>query len=247
VIGLGVFYLALLFGTLPARPHVSWLLPLVWFVLSFKGIRQGPLFAITAAVTIADMWPHTIWHRLLVKHGDGSLARDPKPDEPAPEGGPWWVVPCAAVLFAFVLQVAQLRVPLIGADWVRLDPAMMPSDITPKVKEVLDHPGTRVFNDMNLGGYLIYHAPHAKIFMDDRCELYGDEWLRSYYDAMHATPETLGSIFEGWSERYRFEYAMIETTEPDKKLSAIERYLLSKPDKWVEVARGKSAILFERK
>ena len=76
VVGLGAFYIVLLLGTLPNRPRVSWLIPLVWFVLSFKGIRQGPLFAITAAVAIADLWPHTVWHRLLVKYGDGTLARD---------------------------------------------------------------------------------------------------------------------------------------------------------------------------
>ena len=46
----GVFYLVMLAGTLPKLPRVSWLIPLVWLVLSFKGIRQGPLFAITAAV-----------------------------------------------------------------------------------------------------------------------------------------------------------------------------------------------------
>ena len=48
VIGLGAFYLFMLAGTLPKRPRVSWLIPLVWFVLSFKGIRQGPLFAVCA-------------------------------------------------------------------------------------------------------------------------------------------------------------------------------------------------------
>ena len=56
VIGMGMFYLAMLLGTLPKRPRVSWLVPLVWFALSFKGIRQGPLFAVCAGVAIADLW-----------------------------------------------------------------------------------------------------------------------------------------------------------------------------------------------
>ena len=76
VVGFAAFYLLLLLGTLPARPRVTWLIPLVWFVLTLKGIRQGPLFVIIAAVAIADLWPHTVWYRLLKKYGE-SLTRDP--------------------------------------------------------------------------------------------------------------------------------------------------------------------------
>ena len=96
-------------GTLPKRPRVSWLIPLVWFVLSFKGIRQGPLFAITAAVAIADLWPHTVWHRLLVKHGDGSLATETRRPEPRGRvvvGDRARVSPCCVAL---ALQVKRTR------------------------------------------------------------------------------------------------------------------------------------------
>src|SRR5262245_20356657 len=103
VIGLGAFYLVLLAGTLPKRSHVSWLIPLVWFALSFQGIRQAPLFAITAAVAIADLWPHTFWHRLLVKYGDGSLARESSPT--AVGGLSWTVLPGLAVVTALSLQL----------------------------------------------------------------------------------------------------------------------------------------------
>jgi hypothetical protein len=242
VIGLGVFYIVLLAGALP-NWRVSWLIPLVWFVLSFKGIRQGPLFAITAAVAIADLWPHTVWHRLLVKYGDGSLARN----DPPPAGGLGWVaIPTLLVAFALSLQANKVMVPVIGHGWVRLDPNFTPADMNDFVKKHVDRPDVRLFNDANLGGYLIYHAPNVKIFMDDRCELYGDEWIKKYSDMMGMPPEKLGPVFEAWDAQYHFDLAFIMTSAPEKEKPSIERYFLAHPEKWREVARGKRAAVFER-
>jgi hypothetical protein len=215
----------------------------VWFALSFQGIRQAPLFAITAAVAIADLWPQTLWHWLLVKYGDGSLARESRP---AGDGGKWWVIPAAAAVSALAFQVAELRIPLIGHGWARLDPAFVPVDLNDTVRQHLARPGIRVFNDANLGGYLIYHVPKAKVFMDDRCELYGDDWLRSYSDAMGLPPDELGPVFEGWAAGFHFDHAFVMTNPPEKEKPSIERYLLDHPEKWREVARGKRAVLFER-
>ncbi len=242
VIGLGVFYLLLLAGAWP-RLRVSWLLPLVWLALSFKGIRQGPLFAITAAVAITDLWRHTVWHRLLVKYGDGSLATDTPPTA----GGPAWaVIPVMLVLLAGALQAARLPVPVIGAGWVRFDPDFVPVDLNAAVREHLDRPGVRVFNDANLGGYLIYFAPNAKVFMDDRCELYGDDWIESYSDAMGLPPDELAPLFAAWDERYGFDYALVFSAAAGQEKPSIERLLLARPGQWREVARGRRAVLFQR-
>jgi hypothetical protein len=245
VVGLGAFYIVLLLGTLPNRPRVSWLIPLVWFVLSFKGIRQGPLFAITAVVAIADLWPHTIWHRLLVKFGDGTMATD----NPAPRSRWLWTfVPALLVLFASTLQANKVAMPLIGHGWARLDPNFVPVDINDSVRHYAASvpEGTRVFNDANLGGYLIYHTPSLKIFMDDRCELYGDDWIKAYSDAMGWPPEKLGPEFERWAAEFHFDRAFIMTSPPEKEKPSIEKYLLGHPEKWREVARGKRAVMFER-
>jgi hypothetical protein len=246
IIGLGLFYLILLLGTLPRWPHVSWLIPLVWFALSFKGIRQGPLFAITAAVAIADLWPHTIWHRLLVKYGDGSLARSPD-FTPRSFVAPF-MIPAIAVLAALCLQITHTPAPLVGYGWVRFDPDFVPVDLNGPVEEYVAHvsPGTRIFNDANLGGYLIYHAPSLKIFMDDRCELYGDDWIKGYADTLGLPPDELGAVFEVWAAQYQFDRAFVMTNPPEKEKPSIERYLLSNPKEWREVARGKRAVMFER-
>ncbi|MCI0705013.1 MAG: hypothetical protein L0241_28470 [Planctomycetia bacterium] len=251
VIALGVFYIFLLAGTLPKLPRVSWLIPLVWFVLSFKGIRQGPLFAVCAGVAITDLWKHTIWHRLLMKHGDGSTAWNA--DDPAESSKrfvPLWavfLVPAVLVLGAYKLQVLHIGVPVVGSGWARLDPNFIPSDMT---KEVTDYaasvpPGTPIFNDANLGGYLIYHTPNLKIFMDDRCELYGDDWIKMYSETLGKPPEELGPIFEEWAKKYKFQRAIVMTNPPEKEKPSIERYLSSAPH-WKEVARGKRAVMYER-
>lgn len=243
VIGFGVLYLALLAGTLPKMPRVSWLVPLAWLVLSFKGIRQGPLFAITAAVAVADLWPHTVWHRLLVKYGDGSLAHAP---ERRP-GWAWATIPAAAVLLIATLQLRGVEAPVVGRGWARLDPDFIPVELADEMRAYAAAvpPGTPVFNDANLGGFLIYHTPTLKIFMDDRCELYGDDWIRTYSDTLGRPPAELGPVFEGWAGRYGFRRAIVMTDPTGVEKPPIERYLLESGG-WREVARGKRAVVFDR-
>ena len=246
VIGFGVFYLVMLAGVFPKWPRVSWLIPLVWLFLSFKGIRQGPLFAITAAVALVDLWPHTIWHRLLVKHGDGSLARDPE-SNPS-RNWAWAAIPALAVALAFLLQVTNQPVPVIGSNWARLNPDFIPTELTAEMQAYAASvpPGTRIFNDANLGGYLIYHTPSLKIFMDDRCELYGDDELEYYSDTLGLPPDQLGIRFEEWSNRLHFDRAIVMTDPTGEDRPPLEQYLLNTPGKWREVARAKRAAIFER-
>ena len=253
VVALGAFYLVLLAGTFPKWPRVSWLVPLVWLVLSFKGIRQGPLFAVCAGVAIADIWEHTLWHRLLVKHGDGSTAWNPdNVSQAAKWRGPIWaalLIPALLVEVSIKLQAHKVEVPVVGYGWARLDPNFIPTDMTEEMTAYaasVPH-GTPIYNDANLGGYLIYHTPTLKIFMDDRCELYGDEWIRHYTDTLRKPPEELGVVFEGWAAKYRFERAIVITSGPTSEdKSQIEQYLSSVPGKWREVRRGKRTVMFER-
>ncbi len=251
VVGLGAFYIVMLAGTFPKFPRVSWLIPLVWFVFSFKGIRQGPLFAVCAAVAIADLWKHTLWHRLLVKYGDGSTAWDAdNPAEVQRRASPVWaalLIPALCVTVSAKLQAHRVAVPVVGSGWARLDPDFIPSDLTQEVAAYAASvpPGTPIFNDANLGGYLIYHTPTLKVFMDDRCELYGDDYIRFYSDTMGRPPEEFGPIFEYWAAAFQFERAIIMTNPPEQEKPPVERYLSGSPH-WREVARGKRAAMYER-
>jgi hypothetical protein len=238
IFGLGLAYLALLAGTLPKRPRVTWLIPLVWFALSFKGIRQGPLFAITAAVTIADFWPHTVWHRLLKRYGD-TVIQDP-PDEEAGLGWQPYAIPALAVLAALLLQVSGVSAPLVGRGWARLDPLYNPTEPTARLREYrrTQGPDARIYSDANLGGYLLYHLPGMKIYMDDRFELYGDAWTADYVDMIWHHPERIEAVMN----QYGLELALIVTGD---ERTPLDLYL-SGNDHWTELERTETTVLFRR-
>lgn len=252
VAGLGLAYVFLLLGTLPKRPKIGWLIPLVWLVLGFKSIRHAPLFVITAAVAVADLWPHTLWHRWLAQHGTGTLVWTAEPgstNATTSRGRWWWVVPAFLVLVSLGLQVTRVPVPLIGHGWACLDADFVPVDLNDEVTKYAESvpPGTPIFNEMYLGGYLIFHAPRLKVFIDDRCELYQDDWIWNYdQTTVHKTPEEFGQALERWADEYGFQCAIILSAIPGKDPPVMEQYFLEHPDRWREVARGKRGVMFER-
>ena len=233
-------YTFVFLGALPKRPRVTWLIPFVWFALTFQGIRQGPLFVITAALVIPDLWPQTAWCRLLKKYGDSLVV------EPTNETRSWdlrsWVVPLLAVAVAFLLQVTHTPVPAIGHGWttINVNDGYKPLDITEPLQNYAraKGPNARVFNDANLGGYLIYFLPELKIYMDDRFELYGNEWTQNYIAMMHEYPARIEAVMD----HYDLELAVIPTLPVAQP---IELYLATSP-RWKEYARGQHAVIYRR-
>jgi hypothetical protein len=63
-------------------------------------------------------------------------------------------------------------------------------------------PRAGIFNPMLLGGFLIYYAPDLRVFVDDRCELYPEDFLRAYFEAK---PEDVGR----WVEQYPIQFAIV--------------------------------------
>ncbi len=237
VVAFAIFYLAILAGAPRREWRVTWLLPIIWFALTLKGIRHGPLFVAFAAVAIADIWPRTKWHSWLARSGD-SLTRNPNvPLEPLS-----WrcaVIPVVMVGLALFFQLNRIAVPLIGSGWARLDsPNTMPIDLIEPLQEYAQSAptGTPIYNDLNFGGFVIYFAPTLKIFADDRFELCGDEWLENYVRTISEHPEG----FDDWQERYGFTHALIASYEPPGPLEA---HLL-KLARWEIVSRGRTAALY---
>ncbi|MBL8799289.1 MAG: hypothetical protein JNM56_35715, partial [Planctomycetia bacterium] len=173
VLFLGLLYGVCLLSTLPRRPRVAWLLPAVWLYLACTRIRHAPLFAVPAALAMADMLPFTCWARWLSKTGSDLFQLAPPGAEIRPRRLGWqaWALPTALVLLALGLQASKVETPLIGHNWVQLDPKVWPVELQ---GELAKHQGdgTLIFNDLNFGGYLIYFTPGYRIFVDDRCELY---------------------------------------------------------------------------
>lgn len=206
--------------------RITWLMPFLWFALSFGGIRQGPLAMVTALVAVADLWPTAFGGALMVA-------------QPVASGRRWLILPAIAVAFLACLHAAGIRIPLIGRGWAGHDDSTWPVSILPTLKDAVakQPPGSAIYNDPGNGGFLIWHTPSLKIFMDDRFELCGEEWLRTYCEA---GPE----IFDDWDRRYHFRLALVNTTRDER--SAMDLYLSGKPGRWREIARHPKAVLFEK-
>ncbi len=230
VAALGVVYLAVLVSAPLRQLRVTWLIPVMWLILSVKGIRQGPLFAVTAGVLVADIWPHTAWKRWLVRYGD-SLAYGEVP------GRQSW----AALALPILLVGAALGCGRVG--WARLDPDIVPCDITDAIKaELARTPNARLWNDCNLGGYCLAELPGAPVSMDDRFELYGDGYTLHYAETALKCPERI----EGEASRLGVTHVLLAVRPEPHEPSALAKYLDSAPG-WECAARGAGARLWRRK
>jgi len=236
----GLLYAAALVGVLPRWPRVTWLIPLLWFGLSWTCVRHGPLFATTAVIALADMFPHIRWVSWLARKGS-AVCRLRVPEHQDSGRVMDWrpaLIPVLVVLTTAILQVAALPVPVVGRGWAQPHPVTCPLELLPELRACAGKRanGTPIFNDMLFGGFLIYYTPDFRVFIDDRCELYGDRWLEQYADAAWHHPQRL----EQWAREYEFDHALVQ---PELRF---DRYLQGSPA-WTLVTRTEFAALYRRK
>jgi hypothetical protein len=239
VLVLGLLYLGTLASVRPWRPRVTWLLPFFWFYETLTRIRHSPLFGVTAALALAEMLKSTRLAAVLARPGR-DLFQFRSPGLQAERVLDWRVpvLPVALILLATALQAQGARVPILGRGWVKLDPGHWPVELLPQLREIeREHPGgTRIFNDFLYGGFLIYFSPGLKVFIDDRCELYGDERLIQFRDAMQSTPARV----DEWARRYCIRYALVADR------SNFDGYL-ARSSAWSVLKRTGTAALYERR
>jgi len=237
----GLVYGLSLISVFPKWPRVTWLLPMIWFYLSCTRIRHAPLFSITAALAVADMAPQTRWAAWLVRNGSDwfqfphcSLQSE-RPRlvwQPA-------LLPMALILVAFCLQVTRTPVPVVGHGWARLDPNYWPVEVLPALEtyQAARSGGTPIFNEYLFGGFLIYKTPGFKVFVDDRCELYGYCWLKEYVDAEWDGTE---HYFEKWNSADRpFDFALT------REGSGFDHYFANSTE-WTAVQKTETANVYRR-
>jgi hypothetical protein len=237
VAGLAAVYLFVLAGVRVRDLRASWLLPLPWLVLAADRCRHAPLFVVTALVAVAAVWPHTRWAARLARTRPDFY----QPDAPAPRR-PWWAnvwLPAAAVLVALGLQAGGVAVPVVGAGWARHDPRHWPVELLPALKAHEPGPGgpNRLFNGYADGGFVIHHAPGYKVFVDDRCEVFGGDWLLEFVEAQAAgTTEAVAR----WEAAYGpFDFALTRAG------TGFDDYFRSAPG-WACVKRTATAAFYKR-
>jgi hypothetical protein len=239
VLGFGLVYVLVLAGVHPRQWRVTWLLPLAWLVLACLRIRHAPLFAITATLALADLLPCTWWARWLARPGS-DLFRFPSGAWRESGAGWSWrpaLLPLALVGLAFGLQAAHAPVPVLGHGWARHDPDLWPVELLPELRRQAEaRPGTPIFNEYEYGGFLIYHAPQLRVYVDDRCEIYGDQWLYEYVQA-ESNP---GPYLDERQRQYGpFDLALTRTG------SGYDRYF-DRSAEWTVLGRTATATLYRR-
>lgn len=229
--GAMVGLLALAYGVMlirawPTERRVTWLVPLVWLGMAVSRVRHGPLFAIIATLAIAEMAPHSRLGSLVeeLSHHAGrvKLVRNA------------WAWPALALLGALVLQGTDVHVPVVGRGWARPPKGYWPTRTVESLALRARGGNAHVFNDMLFGGYLIYHAPEVPVYLDDRCELYGDAGLRNYARAC-AEP----AYFDAMSHYEGIDTALVIAN------TTLDGHLARSPA-WVKVAGDEASALYAR-
>jgi len=233
ILAFGLVFILVLIGVLPQWPRIAWLVPLLWLSQAWARNRHGPLFAITALLAIAEIMPHTRWAAYLTRKGSDWFQ---PPAEPTRLGLRPLLLPLVLVMTALLMQSTRLQVPLLGHGWVKEDSLRWPVDLMPELERLskTSEQPVPIFNDMLYGGYVIYHLPQMRVFVDDRCELYGNQSLHDYAEAERSQPERLSE----WQKRWGFKLVLTENG------SQFDRYLQGR-EEWKELRRGASAVLYQ--
>lgn len=234
-LAIGGVYLVTLIGVLPQRLRAAWLVPLVWFVLAVLRVRNIPLFGVTAAIALADMLPYSRVGRWLERYEFFTQTDPASASASSSRGWRGLVVPVLVVAAVAAIQTSGIQMPVVGRGWVRFDPSCCPAELLPAIDEInrSSLAGEPIFNDMDYGGFLIYHAPRLRVFVDDRCPLYGTAFLSAYDVARRDDPAQI----DVWRERYGFRFALV------KGRRAFDRYLSESPG-WRLAARSPEAAIY---
>ncbi len=216
-------YLAAMWKVWPSW-RIAWLLPAPWLLLALTRVRHIPLFALLAALALADILAQSDW-----------LANWRAAQVSSPFRRCRWAVPLllvGSVGLGCLTSGAQAS----GGRWARLDPQRWPVVLIPALRQTAHQAGTEsaIYNDLDFGGFVAFYVPEAKTFVDDRCELFGDQFLREYLEVERGTHV---GRFDAWNQQYHFAAAL---TRPHSPLA---NHLEQSAD-WRLVESSPAAMLF---
>lgn len=251
-----VVLLAAIYGALLVRsrrfPRATSLLPLVWLLLAFNRIRHGPIFAVTFLFVlprllidsrVSDWLQRRGWFR---QPGAGRLSEAVATgSEPSPSPVP--LRRRRGVLSAVILGGVLLLFPLVAdvLTWWAIagvpravpKPALWPAKLLPDLQRLRKELGSdaRLFNEQHFAGFLLYNDADSKVFIDGRCELFGERFLKRYLQA-----QSDRKIIRAWERDYRFRLALTVPGSP------FDRYFASAAG-WTVVGRMPHAVLYARR
>ncbi len=243
VMVLGALYVVVLV-TVPARRwRVCWIIPLIWLYLATGRVRHAPLFAVTAGLGLGQMLPESRLIARLARSGSDWFRQ---PNCPPALCLRSLLLPGALVASAVAIQVAGVSLPVLGRGWAKPDAEVSPDGLTAELRR--DSGGSSpasIFNEYAYGGFLIYHSYFGhlgkgyRVFVDDRCELFGGSWLSDFVAAESVDTASHVSV---WEREYgRFPLAL---TRSDSGYDEYFRW----SSEWVRVSTSsEGANLYRRR
>ncbi len=241
----------------PTAPLVLWLAALIVFalwtdfraplfrVLMVAGLiamamsrtRNAELLALLAPLLLAPSLalapsiaiPLRPWGRRgEVRWGEGrnSVDRPTPPNLSAPEGrrGIRSSV-VGACIFLAATAVAVLR------GYPHENPAIAPAPALAAARQAgLTGP---VFNDFDFGAYLLFEG--VPVFVDGRIDLYGDDFMRAYAEALAAEGDALPRLLD----RYHIAWTLLQPN--DNAVAALDR-----DPRWERVYADAGAVVHRR-
>jgi hypothetical protein len=131
-------------------------------------------------------------------------------------------------------------VPVVGAGWARHDPQHWPIELLDVLKQYEPQSPAEpnhLFNDYIDGGFVIYHSPGYKVFVDDRCEVFGGDWLVNF---VHASSHDTAATMERWQREHgRFDFALTRTG------TGFDDYFQTAPE-WELLKKTETASFYRR-
>jgi hypothetical protein len=210
----------------------------VWTHFALGAVRQVSLMAVVAA-PILGRASAGFWAGLQAALGLAGTNRWAEPvgtrlrqwaELERHQRRPVW--PAAASLAAVVAVATGARIEWLGLGNAGCDPSRWPVHAA----EVLDRfdPTAAIFNDLSWGGYLILQSDGRRaVFVDDRFELYGREFVTQYLRAIEG-----GDAWPALDAQYRFRLALVRPT------SGLARRL--QKEGWIAIHADRTAVLLQR-
>lgn len=208
------------------RPRLWPTLPcLIMLYSAYKAIRFVPIYGIILFLFIGWLF----WWR-----SDVHQVRPMVSSKPLLPTSNWWLLPTnLAVAIVMLIPVAR------GNSQFNHDPNAFGYPVAATSYLIQHYPNAVVFNDYNYGGYLIYRFSQSgtplKVYVDGREEMYGDAFLRHYFDVAWA--------LDGWKtsfEKEGFTAAIMRSS------MAVAGPLSRDPD-WQIAWRNADYVLFVKK
>jgi hypothetical protein len=210
--------------------RIVWLLPLIWAVLAYGRVRHVPLFSVTACLALVDMMPFTKLAERLERTESFFFDRVGLLPSKC-QLGQWLLVPGLLIASCFALQQSDVRIPLLGATWAEPPGYKWPVETTKKLREFAAADYRRsIYNELSFGGYLAMHAPQFQTYVDDRCELFGGDFLKDYM-TFQTNPAKIDDLVS------EVDFALVRAG------TVVDRHLQDSPI-WIKIAEDDASSLY---